>query len=83
MAAVNVHCTSVTTDNMSRHDILAWVNRCLQSISVRYSKIEQLCSGVAYCVVMDMLFPGCIPMKKVKLQAKAFLSRVGSQYLGQ
>ena len=27
-------------------------------------------TGVAYCVVMDMLFPGCIPMKKVKLQAK-------------
>ncbi|CAJ1074496.1 microtubule-associated protein RP/EB family member 3a isoform X2 [Xyrichtys novacula] len=32
--------------------------------------IEQLCSGAAYCQFMDMLFPGCILLKKVKFQAK-------------
>ena len=53
--AVNVYSTSVTTDNLSRHDMMAWVNDCL---SAKYTKIEELCSGSAYCQFMDMLFPG-------------------------
>lgn len=43
--AVNVYSTSVTSDNLSRHDILAWVNNCLQS---NYGKIEELCSGKCF-----------------------------------
>ena len=53
--AVNVYSTGVTSDNMSRHDMLAWVNGCLQS---NYGKIEELCNGAAYCQFMDMMFPG-------------------------
>ena len=53
--AVNVYSTSVTTDNLSRHDMLAWVNNSLDS---RFSKIEEMCTGAAYCQFMDMLFPG-------------------------
>ena len=52
--AVNVYNTSVTTDNLSRHDMLHWVNDCLGS---NYTKIEEMCSGAAYCQFMDMLFP--------------------------
>lgn len=37
---------------------------------MNHAKIEQLCSGAAYCQFMDMLFPACIPLKKVKFQAK-------------
>uniref|UniRef100_A0A3B4F655 Microtubule-associated protein RP/EB family member 1 n=1 Tax=Pundamilia nyererei TaxID=303518 RepID=A0A3B4F655_9CICH len=65
--AVNVYATSVSIDNLSRHDMLAWVN---DSLHLTYTKIEQLCSGAAYCQFMDMLFPGCILLKKVKFQAK-------------
>ncbi|XP_059837720.1 microtubule-associated protein RP/EB family member 3b isoform X1 [Hypanus sabinus] len=65
--AVNVYSTSVTSENLSRHDMLAWVNDSLQ---LSYTKIEQLCSGTAYCQFMDMLFPGCIHLKKVKFHAK-------------
>ncbi|ROL18725.1 Microtubule-associated protein RP/EB family member 3 [Anabarilius grahami] len=65
--AVNVYSTSVTIENLSRHDMLAWMNDSLQ---LTYTKIEQLCSGAAYCQFMDMLFPGCILLKKVKFQAK-------------
>lgn len=94
--AVNVYSTSMTNENLSRHDMLAWVNDSLQ---LTYTKIEQLCSGMintqqeiillrvmsslwfcvligcgvsggAYCQFMDMLFPGCILLKKVKFQAK-------------
>ena len=55
--AVNVYATSGTTENLSRHDMLAWVNDCLQT---KFGKIEELCSGAAYCQFMDMLFPGSV-----------------------
>lgn len=65
--AVNVYATSGTTDNLSRHDMLNWVNDCLQT---RYAKIEEMCTGAAYCQFMDMLFPGCIHLKKCKFNTK-------------
>uniref|UniRef100_A0A8C3ST84 Microtubule-associated protein RP/EB family member 2 n=1 Tax=Chelydra serpentina TaxID=8475 RepID=A0A8C3ST84_CHESE len=65
--AVNVYSTSITQETMSRHDIIAWVN---DIVALNYAKVEQLCSGAAYCQFMDMLFPGCISLKKVKFQAK-------------
>ena len=43
--------------------MLAWVNDCLDS---QLAKIEEMCSGAAYCQFMDMLFPGSISLKKVK-----------------
>ncbi|XP_068220991.1 microtubule-associated protein RP/EB family member 1-like isoform X1 [Palaemon carinicauda] len=61
--AVNVFSTSSTVENLSRHDMLNWVNDCLQS---SYTKVEELCTGAAYCQFMDMLFPGSIMLKKVK-----------------
>jgi len=64
-SAVNVYSTSVTTDNLSRHDMLAWVNDCLSS---KYTKIEEMCTGSAYCQFMDMLFPGSVALKKVKFK---------------
>lgn len=65
--AVNVHSTSATAENLSRHDILAWVNDSLQT---NYGKIEELCTGAAYCQFMDMLFPGTVPLKRVKFNTK-------------
>ncbi|CAL8317405.1 unnamed protein product [Merluccius merluccius] len=65
--AVNVYSTSMTIENLSRHDILAWVNDSLQ---LTYTKIEQLCSGAAYCQFMDILFPGCLLLKKIKFNAR-------------
>ncbi|XP_056647731.1 microtubule-associated protein RP/EB family member 1 isoform X1 [Diorhabda carinulata] len=63
--AVNVYSTNVTSDNLSRHDMLAWVNECLQS---SFGKIEELCTGAAYCQFMDMLFPGSVLLKRVKFR---------------
>ena len=53
--AVNVYSTSVTSDNMSRHDLLGWINDTLKTNMI---KVEELCTGSAYCQFMDMLFPG-------------------------
>lgn len=65
--AVNVFNTGVTSDNLSRHDMLEWINGSLQT---NYNKIEQMCSGAAYCQLMDLLFENCMQLKKVKFQAK-------------
>ena len=40
--AVNVFSTNNVADNLSRHEILGWVNDSLQA---NYGKIEELCSG--------------------------------------
>ncbi|KAH8304529.1 hypothetical protein KR059_011756 [Drosophila kikkawai] len=63
--AVNVHSTNVTTENLSRHEMLAWVNNSLKS---DFSKVEELCTGAAYCQFMDMLFPNSVPLKRVKFR---------------
>lgn len=63
--AVNVYSTNVTSENLSRHDMLLWVNDCLQG---QFNKIEELCTGAAYCQYMDMLFPGSVPMKRIKFR---------------
>jgi len=65
--AVNVYTTSVTSENLSRHEIIAWINDTLRT---NMSKIEELCTGGVYCQFMDMLFPGSIRMKKVKFDTK-------------
>ncbi|XP_041358474.1 microtubule-associated protein RP/EB family member 3-like isoform X2 [Gigantopelta aegis] len=65
--AVNVYSTNATQDNLSRHDILSWVN---DSMHTQYQKIEELCTGAAYCQFMDMLFPGSVQLKKLKFNTK-------------
>lgn len=40
---INVYTTSANTENLSRHDMLSWVNGSLESM---YKKIEELCSGM-------------------------------------
>lgn len=65
--AVNVFNTNASDNNLSRHDMLNWINDTLQS---NYTKIEELSSGAAYCQLMDMLFPGVVGLKKVKFNTK-------------
>ena len=62
-----MYLTSVTTYNVSIHDLLARVNDSLQT---KYTKVEEMCSGSAYCQLMDMLFPGSVELKKVRLVTK-------------
>ncbi|CAN8007371.1 unnamed protein product [Ixodes pacificus] len=62
---VNVHATNSSTENLSIHDMINWVNNCLRE---HRTKIEQLCSGAAYCQFMDMRFQGCVSLSKVKVK---------------
>ncbi|XP_052846724.1 microtubule-associated protein RP/EB family member 1 [Drosophila gunungcola] len=63
--AVNVHSTNVTSDNPSRYEMLSWVNSTLKA---EFSKIEELCTGAAYCQFMDMMFPNSVPVKRIKFR---------------
>ena len=47
--AVNVHSTNNAGENLSRHDMLAWINDSLQA---NYMKIEELCSGTCFKVIL-------------------------------
>jgi hypothetical protein len=61
MAAVNVYHTSVTTDNLSRNDILQWINTALEA---NYVKVEDLCTGkineFVYMRDIFLLFRFCL-----------------------
>eukprot|EP00040_Diaphanoeca_grandis_P007801 m.42351 g.42351 ORF g.42351 m.42351 type:complete len:261 (+) comp19082_c0_seq1:92-874(+) len=66
MAAINVYSTN-GGENMSRTEMVEWVNT---KLIMSYTKIENLCSGAAYCQFMDELFPGSVNVKKIKFDAK-------------
>ncbi|KAI1716100.1 microtubule-associated protein RP/EB family member 1 [Ditylenchus destructor] len=67
MPVVNVYSTSVTSENINRFELLAWVNDCLQS---NLTKIEEMSTGAAYSQLTDMLFSKHIPLKKVKWNSR-------------
>jgi RP/EB family microtubule-associated protein len=67
VTVVNVFSTSSTVDALSRNDYLSWINESLQC---NFKKVEELCSGAAYCQFIDMLFPGHIALKKIKFSTK-------------
>ena len=51
--AVNVFQSGASSDNLSRNELVRWVN---DSLTLSLGKIEQLCTGAVYCQFMDMLF---------------------------
>ncbi|XP_055386708.1 microtubule-associated protein RP/EB family member 2-like [Condylostylus longicornis] len=65
--AINVPLTNYSGEKLSRHELLNWVN---DTLSANYKKIEELCSGIAYCQLMEKIFPGSVAMKKLKVNAK-------------
>jgi len=67
MSAVNVFSTSVSSNNLSRQDLVQWVN---DSLCLNISKIEHLCTGAVYCQFMHMLFGSKMPIKRVKWKSK-------------
>ena len=49
----------------TKHIVLIHIETHSSSIQTKFAKIEELCTGAAYCQFMDMLFPGSIQIKKV------------------
>ncbi|XP_068997839.1 uncharacterized protein [Embiotoca jacksoni] len=47
-------------------ELLAWLNDTLQT---SFTEVEQVCSGAAYCQLMDRLFPGSLDLSSVQFQS--------------
>lgn len=52
---------------VGRNEILTWINNCLQ---LNLSRIEEAASGAVQCQMIDMTYPGAVPMHKVNFDAK-------------
>lgn len=52
---------------VGRKEILEWLNGLLR---LNLSKIEETASGAIACQLLDILYPGAVPMKRVKWNAK-------------
>lgn len=53
---------------VGRKAILEWVN---QTFSMNLQKIEEFANGAVALQMMDCLFPGSVPMSKVRWNARA------------
>ncbi|KAH8309513.1 hypothetical protein KR059_011206, partial [Drosophila kikkawai] len=60
---INVFNNNHTTDNLSRTELLEWVNLRLGS---EFCLVDELCTGAAYCQLMDELFPNSVALQRVK-----------------
>lgn len=63
---VNIHATTAISNDSSGRELLNWVNSSLQA---EYKKISELSDGAAYAQFMDLLYPGILPLKKVKFRS--------------
>ncbi|KAK6057727.1 hypothetical protein COOONC_04716 [Cooperia oncophora] len=71
----NVYVSAVTQDNISRHELLAWVNNNLKA---NFSKIEEMSTGAAYCQLTHMLFRDSINLRKVKWNSRNEMDHISN-----
>ncbi|VDM64362.1 unnamed protein product [Angiostrongylus costaricensis] len=71
----NVYVSAVTQDNISRHELLAWVN---STIGANFSKIEEMSTGAAYCQLTHLLFRDGISLRKVKWNSRNEMDHINN-----
>jgi RP/EB family microtubule-associated protein len=49
---------------VGRNEILTWIN---DRLHLNLSRVEEAASGAVQCQMLDMTFPGVVPMHKVIL----------------
>jgi RP/EB family microtubule-associated protein len=64
---VQVYATLASGTNMSRNELLDWVNMCIYS---KFTKVEELHTGVAYACLLSIHFPGWILLDKLKFDCR-------------
>lgn len=52
---------------VGRGELLSWINDFFQ---LQLTKVEQCATGAVYCQIIDAIYPGTVPMSKVKWGAK-------------
>jgi len=66
VGVVNVTSSGAASDNISRQDLINWIN---QTLECNLTKIEETCSGAAWCQLMDLMFLDAIAITKVAWNA--------------
>jgi RP/EB family microtubule-associated protein len=52
---------------VGRGELLAWIN---DFFGLQLTKVEQCATGAVYCQIIDAIYPGTVPMTKVRWGAK-------------
>lgn len=52
---------------VGKAELLKWLN---DTFKIGYNKVEEVASGAVHCQILDMLFPGKVPLHKVNFNAK-------------
>jgi len=53
--------------SMSRNELLTWIN---DTLKLNLTRIEQLGTGAVHCQLLDLVYPGKVPLHKVNWRAK-------------
>lgn len=73
--AKTVSNTVVNHGGFSRQALIEWVNEDAGG-ETNYRKIEQLCDGIGYCILIEKIFPGCIQLSKIKRDVKTDVNKI-------
>ncbi|XP_073327210.1 uncharacterized protein [Pagrus major] len=57
---------TVPPGQVNCYELLAWLNETLQA---GFTKVEQVCTGAAFCQLMDWMFPGSLDLSRVRFQS--------------
>eukprot|EP00770_Monocercomonoides_exilis_P009614 MONOS_9566.1-p1 / transcript=MONOS_9566.1 / gene=MONOS_9566 / organism=Monocercomonoides_exilis_PA203 / gene_product=Microtubule-associated protein RP/EB family member 1 / transcript_product=Microtubule-associated protein RP/EB family member 1 / location=Mono_scaffold00399:53938-55113(+) / protein_length=262 / sequence_SO=supercontig / SO=protein_coding / is_pseudo=false len=52
---------------VSRTELVNWLNDILQ---LEYTKLDQAANGAAFCQIVDVIYPGKVPLHRVNFDAK-------------
>ncbi|KAI6646664.1 hypothetical protein LOD99_12785 [Oopsacas minuta] len=62
-----INVTNAPASGLGRSEYLGWIN---SSLDLQLKKVEEMCTGAAYCQFFDIMFPGAINLKKIKFTTK-------------
>ena len=67
--------THLARKQLGRWELLAWLNDFLR---LDYHKIEELSDAVAFCHLLDAVFPGKVPINRLNFSAKTHSERAAN-----
>merc|ERR1712137_31139 len=56
--------------------MIDWINTMADTTC--YTKIESLCDGVGYCQIMNKIFPKCLAISRVKVNASQVWEKINN-----
>ena len=67
--------THLARKQLGRWELLAWLNDFLR---LDYHKVEDLSDAVAFCHLLDAVFPGKVPIQRLNFAARTHSERASN-----